>query len=239
MACALAESLNRESPAAFGPTSLCQYQSLRFPMKPIVLKSAGGLLLLGAVASSSAQSTWNYLLSNAGGGNSRLTWSVTGDLASPPGSAWTISGGRSSSLIPLEVHAAGIFADSYLADGTPQSISTPDGSYFQLDQSQVYQPIASYAASNASGSGEDSFGLVSQLFFGQTGIPLLYHPGTQSVVLPIDFSAFNPGIYQSLESGFSSPLVVTLTVASIPEPSTTACIMLGVLMLARPRKPSA
>jgi hypothetical protein len=134
------------------------------------------------------------------------------------------------------VNAPGIYADAYAADGTAQLLPTSDGSYFQLDQSTVYLPIPSYEAYNAPGGGNDSFGLLSRIDFGMAGAPLLYHPGSQSVVLPIDFSDFNPGTYQSEESGFSSALTVNLTIGPVPEPSAIALFALGGLLLFRCRK---
>lgn len=127
----------------------------------------------------------------------------------------------------MVINAPRIFADSFVANGTAQSIPTFDGSYFQLDQSEVYLPILSYEANNAPGTGDDSFGLLSQFNFGQAGIPLLYHPGTQSVVLPIGFSDFNPGTYQSEQSGFSTAVTVNLTVGLVPEPSMLALSAVG------------
>jgi hypothetical protein len=65
---------------------------------------------------------------------------------------------------------------------------------------------------------------------------LIYYPGTQSVIIPVDFSDFNPGIYQSEDSGFSSPFTVNLTVESVPEPSSlslTVMVWLGGLLLYR------
>jgi hypothetical protein len=55
------------------------------PMKTNLAKYACGLCLLSAVATAPAQSTWNYFISDAGGGNSLVTWNVTGSLATSPG----------------------------------------------------------------------------------------------------------------------------------------------------------
>jgi hypothetical protein len=56
---------------------------------------------------------------------------------------------------------------------------------------------------------------------------LLYNPGTQSAVIPVDFSDFNPGTYQSVESVFDTALTVNLTV--VPEPSTLSLVALSEL----------
>ncbi len=72
------------------------------------------------------------------------------------------------------------------------------------------------------------------LFFFPSGTVWNYSPGTQSVLIPVDFSGFNPGTYQSVDSGFSTPLTVTLTVAPVPEPSSLAlalCVVIGTALL--------
>lgn len=178
-----------------------------------------GILLLGAAASAAAQTTWNYFISDAGGGNSLVTWNVTGSLATSPGAVLVVN----ESSLAASIVAPGIYADTYLADGTPQSLPTPDGSYFQYGGSGVYAPISSYYTDNAPGSGNDSFGLIAPLLpHTGPGMQLLYNPGTQSVLIPVDFSEFNPGTYQSEESGFDTALTVNLTVETVPEPSALA-----------------
>jgi len=178
-----------------------------------------GIFLLGAVASATAQSTWNYFISDAGGGNSLVTWSVTGSLATSPGAVLVVP---SQSSLAVSVQAPGIYADTYVADGTPQSLPTPDGSYFTIGGGNVYTSISGYFTGNAPGNGNDSFGLTAFLPPRLVGIELLYNPGTQSVLIPVDFSNFNPGTYQSEESGFNTALTVNLTVEPVPEPSTLA-----------------
>jgi len=100
-----------------------------------------------------------------------------------------------------------------------------------------------YQASNASGGGDDSFGLGTgtlPLHEGDPGRAFLYNPGTQSALIPIDYSNFNPGTYQSQESGFATPLTVNLTVGPVPEPSTQTLSAVGglfaLLALRRRRK---
>ena len=192
-------------------------------MKSNLANYACGLFLLGAVATSSGQTTWNYFISDAGGGNSLVTWSVTGSLATPPGAVWVTS----ASSITVSVNAPGIYADAYAASGTSQAIPTPDGSYFQYDNTSVYTPIMSYDAYNAPGSANDSFGLLARVNLRDIGMLFLYQPGTQSALIPIDYSDFNPGTYQSEQSGFDTPLTVNLTVSAVPEPSTLALFAVG------------
>ena len=80
-----------------------------------------------------------------------------------------------------------------------------------------------YYTGNAPGNGNDGFGLISRLLpHTGPGTQLLYNPGTQSALIPVDFSNFNPGTYQSVESGFNTVLTVNLTVEAVPEPSTLA-----------------
>jgi hypothetical protein len=188
-------------------------------------KFATGILFLNAVAAAQAQSTWNYFISDAGGGNSLLTWNVSGSLANPPGATLTTF----QTSIAISINAPGIFADAFVPTGSPQSIPTPDGSYFQLDGATVYSAVDLFNTLNAPGSSSDSFGLAAHLFphQGDPGHQFLYHPGTQSALIPIDFSAFNPGTYQSQQSGFNTPLSVNLTVGPVPEPSVLTLFSLG------------
>jgi hypothetical protein len=193
---------------------------------------ACGLFLLGAVATSRGQTTWNYFISDAGGGNSLVTWSVNGSLATPPGAVWVTS----ASSITVSVNAPGIYADAYAANGGSQSIPTPDGSYFQYDNTSVYTPIVSYDAYNAPGSANDSFGLLSRINPRDIGTQFLYQPGTQAALIPINLSDFNPGTYQSEQSGFDTPLTVNLTVSAVPEPSALALFAVGGLLFILRRK---
>jgi hypothetical protein len=192
-------------------------------MKTNLAKYASGMLLAGAVATATAQSTWNYFISDAGGGNSLLTWSVIGDLATSPGAVLVMP----KSSIVISIDAPGIYADAYVASGASQSLPTPDGSYFQLDNTSVYSAVVAYEANNVAGGGNDSFGLGTPTLIGGVGHSFLYHAGTQSALIPIDYSNFNPGAYQSQESGFGTALTVNLTVGAVPEPSTLALHALG------------
>jgi len=187
-------------------------------MKSIIVNCACGLFLFGAVATTKAQSTWIYFISNAGGGNSLLTWSVSGDLAAVPGASWMSAG----SFMAVPISAPGIYADSYLADGTPKSLLTLDGSYFYDAMGGQESPISGYYTYNAAGSSDDGFGLLLSVSPTRLGDRLLYNPGTQSALIPVDFSDFNPGTYQSEMSQFIPALTVNLTVEPVPEPSTLA-----------------
>ena len=179
------------------------------------------LFLLGAATSTTAQTTWDYFISDAGGGNSLVTWSVTGSLATAPGSVLLVS----ESSLAVSIIAPGIYNDSYVTGGAPQSLPAPDGSYFQYDGGSVYAPISLYYTDNAPGSGNDSFGLIAPLLpMTGPGIQLLYTPGTQSVLIPVAFSNFNPGTYQSQESGFDTAITVNLTVEAVPEPTSLALL---------------
>jgi hypothetical protein len=204
-------------------------------MKTNLAKYASWILLLGAVATAPAQSTWNYSISDAGGGNSLVTWTVTGSLATSPGASWMSTG----PLLAVPIYTSGIYADSYLADGTPQSLPTLDGSYFYDAVGGHEGPITGYYTYNAAGSGDDGFGLLLSIFPTRSGDRLIYNPGTQSVLIPVDYSDFNPGTYQSQMSEFIPALTVNLTVGPVPEPSTLALFAVGGLnglLLFRRRK---
>ncbi len=67
-----------------------------------------------------------------------------------------------------------------------------------------------------------AFGLLSALqpYRGGLGQVFSYQPGSQSALIPIAFSNFNPGNYQSQDAEFGTPLSVNLAVVSaVPEPS--------------------
>lgn len=193
-------------------------------MKMKFVKYIGSVWLAGVAATATAQSTWDYFISDAGGGNSLLTWSLTGSLTTAPGAVWTLNG--PFTVVP--VSAAGIYADAYVADGTPQTLATPDGSFFQ-NLSVGNTPVTAYYNYNAAGSGLDGFGLMFSFAATHSGQGVLYVPGTQSVLIPVDFSDFNPGMYQSQMNGFNTPVTVTLTVLPVPEPSTLAVFVAGAL----------
>ena len=168
-------------------------------MKSNLANYACGSLLLGALATASAQTTWNYFISDAGGGSSLVTWNVSGGLAIPPGSLRLTT----DRMLSASVSAPGIFADSYAASGG--DLLAPDGSYIHWGIGDIWAPIVSYAAYNTPGGGNDTFGLLAWLGpRGAAGITLLYQPGTESALIPIDSSWFNPGTYQSEVSGFDT-----------------------------------
>jgi hypothetical protein len=133
--------------------------------------------------------------------------------------------------LAASINAPGLYNDSYAASGTPQPIPTPDGSYFQLNESTASFPIVLYHAYNAPDGGNDIFDLSSSSLpphIGDPGHEFLYNSGTQSALIPVDYSDFNPGTYQSQVTGFNSALTVNLTVGPVPEPSTLAlCAVSG------------
>lgn len=185
-----------------------------------------GFFLLSAVMTTTAQSIWNYIISDAGGGSSLVTWNVTGSLTNIPGI--TLLTSRSS--LPMPISAPGIYNDFFTANGAGQGIPTADGSYYQLGGGQIYLSIVGYHAFNAPGGGNDSFDLsTGQLppHMLDPGSQVSYHSGTESVLIPIDYANFNPGTYQSQVTGFNTPVTVNLTVGSVPEPSTLTLSALG------------
>lgn len=181
------------------------------------------VLLLAPPAELPAQSTWNYFISDAGDGNSLVTWTVSGSLASASGASWMSSGPLQA--VPISV--PGIFADSYVADGTPQDLPAPDGSsFFDLGWDI---PITGFYSYNAAGGSDDGFGLMVSLSGTRAGDRLVYVPGTQSALIPVDYSNFNPGTYQSLMPQFNPAVTVNLTVGPVPEPGTLALASVGTL----------
>jgi hypothetical protein len=202
-----------------------------------IFKLSSGLALLGAVASTSAQSTFNYFVSDAGGGNSLVTWDATGSITTSLGAIWTHVGGFGG----LQVSTPGIYVDAYAGSGIPQSIPTPDGSYFHNSELDQDFPIRLYFAENLADSSNDSFALLSSSVARMTGQHIIYDAGTQSAFIPVPFSSFNPGTYQSVYPAgtfLDSATTVNLTVGAVPEPSTMTFFALGGLLLFCRRKVS-
>lgn len=194
-------------------------------MKINLGKYAFGIILLGAVVMAPAQSVWDYFITDAGGGNSLLSWSVTGSVAAQT----VFTGSRTPGPgIAVSINAPGIYMDSYSANGA-QVLPAPEGSYFHVGD--IYSQIALYSTSNAPAGGNDQFALLTpNILHGLSGQVFTYEPGTQSMLIPISFSAFNPGTYQSVESGFTTPLTVNLTIEAVPEPSTLVLSVMGCLV---------
>jgi len=203
-------------------------------IKSILIGCTFGLFL--AVTAARAQSTWNFVISDAGDGNSLVTWTVTGALTTPPGAPLF-----QSPFQAISISAPGIYKNTYLADGTAQSIPTPDGSYFNdpsvgnipITEYYTYAPIQPLGVITIN----DGFGLLVPIDPTHSGDLLLYNPGTESIVIPVDFSDFNPGTYQAADPVFQTPLTVNLTV--VPEPSTqalAAVAALGAVFTVRRRK---
>lgn len=202
-------------------------------MKVNLARFTCGTFLLCAVTSAAAQSTWNFFISDAGDSNSLVTWSVTGSLATAPGAVLLVS----ESSLAVSVAAPGIYAHTYVGSGTTQTIPTLDGSSFQYTPASVYAPISMYYTDNAPGSGNDTFSLLARLLPRTgPGMQLLYNPGTQSALIPVDFSAFNPGTYQSEESGFDTALTVNLIIEPVPEPSALALAVVAIFGAVLTRK---
>lgn len=190
-----------------------------------------GIFLLGHVLVASAQPVWSYLITDGGNGNSLVTWTVTGTVVAEQ--PFTPIRGPGPSII-VSIDAPQIYADSYSSGGI-HTIPIPDGSYFNFGD--VYSGIYSYQTINATGNGNDNFSLLTPRVVAPN-LSWNYNPGSQSVLIPVDFSNFNPGTYQSVASGFATPLTVNLTVQAVPEPSAmvlAVCVLISAL-LAKPAR---
>ena len=198
-------------------------------MRKTIINYIWLLCVFAAAASARAQTAWDYFISDAGGGSSLVTWSVTGSFTNSSG----LTLQTSVSSLAMKVSAPGIFHDSYVADGSFQSIPAPDGSYYQYLDSSMYFSIVGFQVNNAAVGGNDSFALTTGSFpphGGDPGMSFLFNPGTESVLIPVDYTHFNPGTYQSQYTAFSTPVTVNLTVGPVPEPSTQTLVMGSCLM---------
>jgi len=196
-------------------------------MKTNLIKLTCSLALLGAATTASAQTIWNWFISDAGGGNSLVTWNVTGSITSSPGVVWDYA--PNTGFGSLSVGAPGLYVGSYAGMAQPQSIPTLDGSYIHDTELNQNDPINLYYTFKPSGGGNDYFNIMisTSVFYGDH---LTYHAGTQSVLIPVPFSDFNPGTYQtSYAAGtfFDTAATANLTVGSVPEPTTLALSAIG------------
>ncbi len=96
-------------------------------MKTSLIKLMCGMALLGAAVTATAQSTWNYFISDAGNGNSLVAWNVTGSFATSPGVIWDY--GLYYGFGAVAIAAPNLYVNSYAGTGQPLSIPTLDGSY--------------------------------------------------------------------------------------------------------------
>jgi hypothetical protein len=207
-------------------------------MKNNLTKYVCGIFLLVTLTTARAQSTFNYYITPAGGTHSQVTWNVTGSLTQSPGVAWE-AGGQFGG-VPIET--AGLFISSYTGKSFPQSISVPDGSYYHNTELGQNFAINLYSATIFGST--DIFGLVTSPATTADGQHLIYTAATQSVIIPIPYSDFNAGNYQSTFAAgtfFDTSVTVNLTVGAVPEPSTldlSAMGGLGTLLCFRRRKKS-
>lgn len=192
-------------------------------------KLSCGLALLSAVGSATAQSTFSYFVSDAGGGNSLVTWDATGSIVTSSGVLWKSTTG---SFGGLQVDAPGIYVDAYTGSLGPESIPALDGSYFHNTELNQDFPISLYVTHNATGSSDDYFALLSHAATTSAGQHIIYEAGTQSALIPVPFINFNLGSYQSVTgAGPSFDTAVTVNLTVVPEPSTMSLLALGGLLL--------
>jgi hypothetical protein len=151
---------------------------------------------------------------------------VGGDLTTQTGMVLL----QSQTYLDIPINAPNIFNDSFVANDLIQDIPTPDGSLFNIGD--IYWPLVGFRNNNAPDNANDTFSLLSlPLLHGKfgpgPGTQFNYMAGTQSVLLPIDYSEFNPGTYQSQITTYSPSFTVTLTIGPVPEPSTLVLTVLG------------
>lgn len=199
-------------------------------MKKTLTKILCCLTLLSAPATVMAQSTFNYYVTSAGGSSSLVTWNATGSLTALPGAAWEVSGNQFGG-VPIQT--SGIFINSYAGTSFPQSIPTPDGSYYHNTELGQNFAINLYYA-GVSGS-SDIFGLVCLAATTANGQHLTYDAaGTQSATIPTPYSDFIAGAHQSTWAAgtfFNTSVTVNLTVGAVPEPTSLTLVAMGGLGL--------
>lgn len=198
-------------------------------MKSLLLKFVWGLFLLVAGATAPAQSIINYQITPFGGANSLVTWNVSGSLVDSLGVQWVVTASNGS-FGGVPIVTSGLFAPGYAGTAFPGNISSPDGSYFHNVELGQNFAINMYFAGIFGST--NIFGLVTPPATTTDGQHLIYSAATQSVVIPIAYSNFNPGSYQSVFGAgefFNSPVTVNLTVGVVPEPSTLALSVVVIL----------
>lgn len=201
------------------------------------------LMAVAAPALAQASSTFNYTISDAGSGNSLVTWNATGDITTTNGAVWSQP---SQMFSGFGLGNPGMFTAGYTTTGAFHQIDVPDGSTFHTVEIgfnhglSVYQ-TAIYGAMDVFGMYttydviSDSGGRLHTL--GATHI--VYTAGTQSAVIPVAFTNFNAGSWtdnHNYDPYFTTPMTVTLTIAGVPEASTLALAGLGVAALGLRRR---
>jgi len=223
-------------------------------MKRIVNNLVCGFALLGAALSTSAQSTVNYTLTDAGNSETRVSWNITGDFVGS-GMEWTTVNNTWGMY-----GITGRFGN-YL-NGSP--FSSPANFYPVVGAGTFSDPtggntvapnttaaLAGVTFVNVSGITllgvvfSSDFPFVPQIGL-NNGDRVTYTPGTDSGIIAVPFSDFIPGTYQFIlpagpsinGGGWATTLTENLTIGVVPEPSTLTLVGLGVsaLIVARRRK---
>lgn len=207
---------------------------------PLMISSGRKICYLIAIAiiasfaiRTPAQSTFNVNISDAGSGKSLISWFWTGDVAGSTGATWNIF---SLSFGGFDIAFGDAFASGspLLTQGTNFDISGA-GMYVNTDANQAGQiSLLNLGLITYPGN----YKRLSILLMTVSGVPvaagehLAYVTGNDSMVIPVDFSNFNVGIYQNTFPGpFTTSVTDILTVGPVPEPSSLGLVGLGVLAL--------
>ena len=215
-------------------------------MKTNFLKLLCALALLGAAATASAQSTLNLSLSDAGSGQTTVSWLWTGDMVSPGGAA-------------LSSNIGGIMGLGTSFPGFINNIGA-NLDYIPLAGFGTLSDLTHSASQQFQGLQFNPYGMTDMmvLWLGDstpsTMLPvtgsdhLQYSASVDSAIIDVPFSCFNPGTYQTISLGtdiagpgsgpFTTDTTYNLTVgpSEVPEPATLALSVLGGLLLFRRRK---
>ncbi len=163
-------------------------------------------------------------LSSANGGNSTgVSWSFNTFLTATGASA-----GTDPSIAGFTLNTTGLYS---LNPSTNISIS--GAGFLTNTTASSSQEISQISLSQNAGTDTFALDLAAPLTI-TSGNRLIYIPGTDSYVIPVAFSSFNTGTYSTTNNThnqFNFPEIISLSVASVPEPSTSALFGLGAIGL--------
>lgn len=180
-----------------------------------------------------AQSTYSVNINDAGNGQSRISWSWAGDVASLSGATWDAFTGYFGGF-DIGNRSAFAVDSPFLTQGTNFDI-LGGGMFVNPDICQSAQ-ISMLNLGMITYPGD--FKYLSILLMAPPGVPMTagehfaYVAGNDSLVIPVVFSNFNAGILQNTFTGpFTTSVTVVLTIGQVPEPSIVALAGFGMVGL--------
>jgi hypothetical protein len=186
--------------------------------------------MMFAAVNARAQSTFDINVSNAGGGQSLVTWSFTGEI---------VGAGLTNLFAgPLWIYGFDAGGPGAYTGESKYIDFAGGGELLNVDSGQHKDFIAIILENDVTNSSVVLF-LSSIALVANPGEAVKYTSGIESIIVPVDYSNFTPGVYTTTVSSFIfNSFTETLTVGPVPEPSALAMAGLGgaCLLLFRRRR---